>query len=302
MTEDKKIIFIACGQRDSREKELGEKIASLTKSYDNLVPFLAEDTHSFDALTSEIFENLNRCVGFVAVLHAREKIDKNNMFRSSLWINQEIGIAAYLNLRDKTNIPVRVFVESKQNVEVEIEGVLKYIMVNSVPFSSDEEVTEKIKEWLDNTEFATKKTSKDYLLGSKRIIKLLSGYTGDLHTYRLDFEIANTGEKTVKDISLEFYFPKGIPTSEINSRIFDKSEPIEKELHDYYRYRLKNNLEKILPGKSEHIYCFDFQVTHEVYFNGHTHKKVVWKIFADDMAPLTYSVPLEGSKGEGINF
>lgn len=302
MNEYKKIIFIACGQRENREKELGKRIVALIESRGNFKPFLAEVAHSFNALTSEIFENLNHCVGFIAILHRREKIEESNIFRSSVWINQEIAIASFLRLRDKRDIPVRIFIESKENTNVKTEGVLEYIMANSIPFSKDEEVVEKINEWMDKTIFPTKKIAEDYLLGSKSIIKLLPGDTGELHTYRLDLEIANMGVKTVKDISLDFYFPEGIPINESSTNKFVKFDPKGDELDNYYGFRLKNNISKILPGKSEQIYCFDFQVDHVVYHAGHTHKKLIWTIFADDMSPINGSAPLKGAKGEGINF
>lgn len=302
MSEDKKIIFVACGQRNDKEKELGKKIAELIDSRGDFKPFLAEDTHSFNALTSEIFENLNNCAGFIAILHKRENIDTGNTFRSSVWINQEIAILSFLRFRDKRDIPFRIFIESKEDANVRLEGVLEYIMANPIGFASDAEVIEQVKEWLNKTAFSTKKKSEDYLLASKRVIKLLPGYTGELHTYRLDFEIANIGNKTVKDISLEFYFPKGIPTSAISSKKFDLVDPKEKELNDYYGYGLKNHLDKILPGKSESIYCFDFQINHNVYFKGLTHKNIIWKIFAEDMEPITETTRLEGLEGEGVNF
>lgn len=303
MDEDKKVIFIACGQREEREKELGEKISALVESYDNLKPFLAEDTHSFNALTSEIFENLNRCSGFIAILHQREKYNENpKLCNSSLWINQEIAIAAFLSLRDKKDVPVRVFIESSNDINVKIEGVLQYIIVNSIQFSKDEEVIKMVKEWLDKTKFSSRKEASDYLLRGKRLIKILSGYTGDLHTYRLDLEIANIGAKSIRDIYIEFYFPKGIPINESSHMRFDKFEPKEAELWDFFGFKLKNNIDKILPGKSEQIYCFDFVVNHDVYFDGHTHKNMIWKIFADDMSPISDMVPLEGPWGEGINF
>jgi len=303
MDADKKIIFIACGQRELREKDLGNKVFEVVRFHKNLEPFLAEDTHSFDGLTSKIFGNLEHCSGFIAILHQREDGAENPKFRnSSLWINQEIAIAAFLSFREKRDIPVRVFVETKGDVNVKVEGILKYIMANAIPFSSDEEVLEILKKWLDETKFSLREEDRDCVLASKRLIKLLPGYTGEKHTYRLDLEIANVGKKTARDVLCEVYFPFGIPRQEASIKYFDAFEPKDEDLQGYVGFKLKRAIDKILPGRTESVYCFDFIVNHDVYFDGHTHKNMLWRIFADNISPIHNLAPLEGAMGEGINF
>lgn len=302
MVEDKKIIFIACGQREDKEKKLGNEISVLVSSYKDLKPFLAEDTHSFEGLTAQIYNNLNKCSGFIAILHKRERCNKeDNFFRSSLWINQEIAIASFLVLRDKKDIPLRVFIESDENSNVKIEGVLEHIMVNPIPFAQDTEIIQTLKKWLGETKFSLSMEKEDYLLKSKRLITLLYGYTGDLHTYKLGFEIANMGEKTVRNISFEFYFPKGLSPQQVGSG-FERFEPKEKNLKDFFGFRYINEIDKIVPGKIKSVYCFDFIVNHDIYFKGYTHKTMSWKLYAEDMKPVEDTAPLEGPAGEGINF
>ena len=144
-----KLIFIACGQRTEKEKALGKEIEALVNSKDNLYAFLAESAHDLNSLTTNIFESLNKCSGFIAVMHKRDKKENTNKFSSSVWINQEIAIASFLRHTQHRNILVLIFEETG----IQRKGVLEYLHANPISFTKDKEVLDEVRRWLENTQF-----------------------------------------------------------------------------------------------------------------------------------------------------
>lgn len=101
MNEQKKLIFIACGQRNKKEICLGKAIEILVDSKPNFEAFLAESAHDLDSLTSNIFKNLNKSSGLIAVMHKRDLVKNTSKFTSSVWINQEIAITSQAEIIQK---------------------------------------------------------------------------------------------------------------------------------------------------------------------------------------------------------
>src|SRR5258706_12005951 len=91
-TETKKI-FISCGQANPNEKILGRQIKDLIDSKGHSAYF-AENQQSLDGLTKNIFQELNKSQALIAVMHRRDLL-KSDEFRGSVWIEQEIAIAAF---------------------------------------------------------------------------------------------------------------------------------------------------------------------------------------------------------------
>jgi hypothetical protein len=76
------------------------------------VPFFAEDVQDLNGLDANILAALQRCVGFIAVLHPRGEIglpDGGSITRASIWIEQEIAIATYIKRVEKSELPIIAF-------------------------------------------------------------------------------------------------------------------------------------------------------------------------------------------------
>jgi hypothetical protein len=146
-----KIVFIACGQLTKKELRLGKKLENLVNSKSGLKAFLAETVNDPQGLTTLIFENLSKCVGFIGILHNRKSNKRNTSRFGSLWINQEIGILAYKRSQKKEPIPYKVFIEKG----LEIEGVLRYIGGRPEKFITDDVVVENVNNWLMNLNVQT---------------------------------------------------------------------------------------------------------------------------------------------------
>ena len=88
-------IFISCGQRDDNEKRLGRQIKQLIENNTSFDGYFAEYQNSLDGLTKNIFNALHESAAFIAILHRRDEITKG-VYRGSVWIEQEIAIAAFM--------------------------------------------------------------------------------------------------------------------------------------------------------------------------------------------------------------
>ncbi len=134
----KPIVFISCGQFTQEEKQLGRQIAQIVSSFD-LEPFFAEEVQDLNGLEANILRALHECAAFITVLHPRgeiERPDRSVVTRASVWIEQEIAIAAYIQRIEKRALPVIAFAHES----VSREGIRALLHLNPIPFSSEADV------------------------------------------------------------------------------------------------------------------------------------------------------------------
>ena len=67
-----------------------------------------------EGLSQNIFGALNRCSGFVAVMHNRGEVQTPNgkQVRASVWVEQEIAIAAFLRQAQDRKLEVVVYLQN----------------------------------------------------------------------------------------------------------------------------------------------------------------------------------------------
>lgn len=135
-------VFISCGQQSAEEVALGKAIAQATKTQTGIDGYFAEDQHSLDGLTRNIFNAIHSASAFIAVIHRRDKLQTDlSEYRGSVWIEQEIAIAAFLVQSLGLRIPARVYVQAG----VRREGVRGYIHLNPIEFESNEDVINNLQ-------------------------------------------------------------------------------------------------------------------------------------------------------------
>lgn len=127
-------VFIGCGQRNKKEREIGFACWEYFKSQ-RFEPYLAEEVHSLEALTENIFHHLKNSEYAVFIDFRREKLPDGTR-RGSLFVNQELAIASFLR-RDS-----RVFHENG----IIKEGVAEYLIGYPIYFKDKKEFLEKLKE------------------------------------------------------------------------------------------------------------------------------------------------------------
>lgn len=155
------LLFIACGQSTEQEKEIGSKVNNCLKNKYGLNVFLAESANDLESLNSHIFRNLANCTGFIAILHKRNF----GKYDTSVWINQEVGIVAFLRSTGK-HIPSLVLYQEGSDMQ----GLIKYTIANSPTFKTDSEALSKIEDWIkeQNFECVSKLPEIDIILKEKR--------------------------------------------------------------------------------------------------------------------------------------
>jgi len=138
MTEQKKTVFISCGQSAESEKALGRKTAQLVTGLTPFEGYFAENQTDLKGVTESILNRLYDSVGFIAIMHHRGTVTGNDrtITRASVWIEQEIAIAAFMGQVLKR--PLRT--ASYYQEGIQLEGVRQFILLNPKPFKTSEDV------------------------------------------------------------------------------------------------------------------------------------------------------------------
>ncbi len=155
-TYPKGLVFISCGQLTVAEKQLGKDVCA---RIERLIPHIgcsAGKQGSLEALTKYILANLDEAVGLIAIMHPRGTVtytaetgEQHQHIRASVWIEQEIAIAAHITqLRGREiNIPCY----AHRNIIIKREGMRAYLPLNPIPFTDDAEIisdlTARLPSW-----------------------------------------------------------------------------------------------------------------------------------------------------------
>jgi hypothetical protein len=137
-------VFISCGQQSEEEISLGKAIAQVAKDRTGIDGYFAEYQHSLDGLTRNIFNAIHSASAFIAVIHRRDKLPTDSLkYRGSVWVEQEIAIAAFLVQSLGLRLPARVYVQKG----IVREGVRGYIHLNPIEFERTEDVISDLEQF-----------------------------------------------------------------------------------------------------------------------------------------------------------
>jgi hypothetical protein len=137
-------VFVSCGQRDKEEKRIAalmeEKLVSL-----GFEPYVAIHKQSTGSLMKNILKALKDCEYYLFIDFKREQIipeankDKSmpTNYRGSLFSNQELAIAAYLEK------PIMAFQERGVKIR---DGMLGAIQANVIPFDNRKNLVNRVLE------------------------------------------------------------------------------------------------------------------------------------------------------------
>ena len=134
----KNFIFISCGQFTAAEQRLGREIASLVTKLTGHGSFFADQVQDLGGLDTNILNALRDCLALIVVMHPRGTITHggSSRVRASVWIEQEIAIATYIQRVDKRPLPIIAFIHR----DVGREGIRDLLSLNPIPFESDDDV------------------------------------------------------------------------------------------------------------------------------------------------------------------
>ena len=107
------LVFISCGQYSVNEIKLGQDLAAAFDDLTGFKGYFAQNHSNVDGLSRSIFGALNSCAAFVAVMHYRGDVESphGKHTRGSVWVEQEIAIAAFLKQALERNLEVVVYIQ-----------------------------------------------------------------------------------------------------------------------------------------------------------------------------------------------
>jgi len=126
-------VFISCGQRPPREKNIAEKVGKLIKDKFGLDYYLAFKIQGLEDIM-KITEELCSCDYYLFIDFMRK--DKNDL-PCSLFTHQELALAHHLRFQE---------VIAFQEKGAPLEGFLRYIQANPEKFKNEKELLEKIEQ------------------------------------------------------------------------------------------------------------------------------------------------------------
>ena len=140
---EKPVIFVSCGQYTESEKKLGRLIVETIKQSTSFDAYFAENQTSLNTVTENILKQLATCVALVAIMHKRGEVDTptGRKTRGSIWIEQEIAIAAFMRQVLGRKIAVLLFTENG----ISREGIREQLHLNPIVFGSDDELLEHFR-------------------------------------------------------------------------------------------------------------------------------------------------------------
>jgi hypothetical protein len=200
------IVFISCGQCSRDEIELGQKLKSLVEEHTPFEGYFAQNQTTLDGLSRDVFGALNPCAGFVAVMHSRGNVatPDGSHVRASVWIEQEIAIAAFLAQAQGRRIPTAIYIQEG----IKREGVREQLLLTgALEFRVSEEVRGDFEAQVVNGKFAPARVQQ------AKAVELSLGYekintSVKPHRYRLKMQITNTGTERLDNYWIELEFPK----------------------------------------------------------------------------------------------
>jgi hypothetical protein len=139
---DTPVIFLSCGQYREEEKALGKRVKEFLEASGCAEVYFAENQSTFDAFTKNILGALSRSVGFVGIMHHRGEVGtpQGPTIRASVWIEQEIAIAAFIEQILNRKIEVQLYIQEG----IAREGMRDKLLLNAQSFRENPEVLDHL--------------------------------------------------------------------------------------------------------------------------------------------------------------
>jgi hypothetical protein len=206
------LVFVSCGQSTVAERQLGKTIAKLVEEETGCTAYFAENQTNLVGVTENILKRLNDAVAFIAIMHPRGDVtnpkDRNEpaWVRGSVWVEQEIAIAAFVSQALDRPIQVRSYVHQS----IRREGLRDKLHLNPVIFDNDSEIMDDLTSFLPSWRALGQEHRKEPLSLKANVRHQrvpIPGGGGDDERYQLLVNVENDGEHDVTDFRLDVDFP-----------------------------------------------------------------------------------------------
>src|SRR6266446_2533585 len=206
------VIFVSCGQSTPAERLLGKAIAKLVEEKTGCVAYFAENQTTLEGVTENILKRLNDATGFLAIMHPRGDVNNPRKpsepasVRGSVWVEQEIAIAAFISQALERPMQVRCYIHES----IKREGLRDKLHLNPTLFHDDSEILDDLASFLPRWAKLQQGDRKEPLSLKANIkyqrVPVPGGGIGE-ERYMLIVNVENDGEQDATDFKLEVEFP-----------------------------------------------------------------------------------------------
>jgi|SRR6516165_9560107 hypothetical protein len=248
------IIFVSCGQYTEDEKRLGKKVCEIVRGL-NYEPYFAENQNSLRGLHENILAKLNECAGMISIMHPRGEVKYSanaKHIRGSVWIEQEIAIAAFIAHCLGRKIEVAAFIHE----DIKREGIRDLLHLNPVAFREDSEILRQLPAIMA-------KWKPESFSAALKIEHTKRNITRERHDYRLEVSVENTGSTRIEQYTVEMLFPNAF----LDQGTVYAMEVTERrtKTHRFFRATEQHQHKVIFPGDTTLIFTQDYFVDHNLY-------------------------------------
>ena len=198
---DQEVLFISCGQQTDEEKRLGAGIIELVTELTSFKPYFAEEVSSLDGLTNSILSALESASAFVTVMHPRGTVTSpsgRSHTRGSVWIEQEIAIAAHLVHVHKKKLRVQAYVHH----DIFLEGIRQQLHLNPVRFLTNSEILDDLR-----TKLPTWSPRPEVRLVGIRFNPVFTAFRDEVVQCQMEFRLWNKDTTTIKEYHVDIEVP-----------------------------------------------------------------------------------------------
>ena len=196
-------IFISCGQFTETERLLGKSISNMAKDLTDYEPFFAQEVQDLNGLDDNILSALHECVGFITVMHPRGTLrppDAPAQTRASVWIEQEIAIATYIQRVENRRLPIIAF----KHKSVCLEGIRSLLQLNPIEFVDESEILLALPRLLGRWKILQAS-------GIELILQSVKSQPADGHVIRnLEVILNNDTAQRIERYNCELCIPAGL--------------------------------------------------------------------------------------------
>jgi hypothetical protein len=204
------LVFVSCGQSTPAERQLGMQVARLVKQETGCEAYFAENQNSLQGVTENILKQLNKAVGFIAIMHPRGNVShpqkpEKTWVRGSVWVEQEIAIAAFISQALERPMQVRAYVHES----ILREGLRDKLHLNPTLFRDDPEILTDLASILPSWREWKEQRSKESfsLKPNVRFTQVPVPGGGEDRRYAVTVTVENDGEQDARDYTVDVEFP-----------------------------------------------------------------------------------------------
>ncbi len=132
-------VFVSCGQKTPEERQVASEISSMLTDL-GFDPYVATEEQTLKGLRENIFWNLESAEYFLFVDFRREQLANQSEHRGSLFTNQELALASFLDL------DVMTF---QQTGVLKLDGLMRFLQANAVEFSNPADLPDLIRKRIE---------------------------------------------------------------------------------------------------------------------------------------------------------